>query len=293
MLTKYKENYLLKGAGVGFGTFLLIEVILLNSKGYLVNPTRLDGFTNFRNFVLSAIILAPILEEIAFRGFFTKHKILKIVSLIGLSLFVFSVSKLYLIILIPYLCLSVLVYSEKINIDRRILYFISALLFALVHYKVKHFSNIYAISPIISQFSFGLLFVWLTINFNIIVSIGVHFLTNLSIIILLFLPLQNPDQEEYTQVIDGYEIKWERTAVLNNPMMVSKPSKYEVKAKNVTPIELYKFYGTVNGQIKDYELFAKYNINIKSIDSTQQALDSTIVKNLLSSTKLITELEKL
>lgn len=291
-LNTYKENYLLWSAVLGFSTFAITYFILSRSNSFYENPTRLDGFTNFKIFVLSALFFAPIVEEIIFRGYFTKNKILKFISIVGLPAFTLSINKYYLILSIPYAVILILIFLKKRNINIRIAFFANALLFSLIHYKLHDFTNFITIIPIVAHFSIGLFLIWIVVNFNLKVSIISHFILNFIIILPLSISLQFPDNKNYSKEIDGYKISWKKTAVFNKHTTISRPNNYEVNAKKVTPIELYKVYASVdNNRIKDSELFSKYNINIISINNSQKKLDSLLIKKLLLKTNLLTEIK--
>lgn len=291
-LNSYKENYLLYYALVGFSTFIITYFIFSRSNSFYENPTRLDGFTNFKIFVLSALFFAPFIEEIIFRGFFTKNKLLKFISVVGIPVFAFSINKFYLIISIIYVVIIALILIKKRPSNIKMIYFGNALIFSLVHYKIDDFSNFITILPITAHFSIGLFLIWIVVNFNIKISIISHFVLNFVMILPYLIYLQFPDTEKYSKEIYGYKITWQKVAVFNKLTKISKPTNYEVYANNLTPIELYRVYSPqVDNRIKDSKLFLKYNISIAKLNNSNKKLDSLLVKKLLLKTNLISEVK--
>ena len=107
ILQKYKNNYLLIGAVFFYCTFLIIyfsivyfDIVTLEE---LNNKSRLHSVNNLEMLMISAILIAPIIEELVFRGYFTNSKKLKILAIIGLPLFIFFTKSYYFIIIIPYI----------------------------------------------------------------------------------------------------------------------------------------------------------------------------------------------
>ncbi len=291
LLNKYKENYLLIGAVISYCTFLIIYFGFFSIEDIFNNPNRLDGTTNFKLFILSALLLAPILEEIVFRGYFTNNKILKLFTIIGLPIFVLSVDKYYLIFTIPYIIVLILLLFYKDKINKHILFISSALVFSVVHYKPEDFGNIITILPILTQFALGLLLIWVVVNFNLRTSILVHFTYNFIVLLPLFFVLQFPDIEQKSIEFNEYKISWQKTPVFSGEFtLLSRPNAYQVNASSIIPLTLYKAYASSKKpNLKDSELFSKYKINIQKLNDSAKELDSTLVKSLLIKANLIIE----
>jgi membrane protease YdiL (CAAX protease family) len=291
-LNNYKNNYLLISAGLGFSTFIIIYYFLSGSSDFYENPTRLDELTNFKIFLFSALLLAPIFEELIFRGYFTKNKILKFITIIGLPLFALSVSKYHFFLSIPYVSILFLIFYKKIKTNKNVVFYGNALLFSIVHYEIENFNNLITIAPILAQFSMGLFLIWIVINFNLKTSIIAHLVFNGIVIFPTFISLQYPNTEFSKRQIEGYEISWRQTPIFGKNTLIKKPSDYEVQAKNVMPLTLYKVYNTKsNNKLRNSELFSKYNISLKAIDNSAEKLDSTLIKTILLEAKLVAEIK--
>ncbi len=266
---KFKENYLLKIAFFCFLVFLATSLFLFYDETLFTSPTRLDSLTNFKSFLLFSILVAPALEEIVFRGFFTHKKTLQIITIVSLPLFAFFINQYAFVFSMLYSLVLTLSLLKKKSISNKILFFGNAVLFAIIHYKIEHFSNLASISPIIVHFSMGLLFIWVVINFNLKTSILFHATYNFIILLPLFISLQFPNADQNSLEHHNYKISWQKTAILNTHTFISKPNKYQIESTNITPITLYKSSGSKNKlALKNAELFSIYNIRIKRLNSS-------------------------
>ncbi len=296
ILQKYKSNYLLIGAVFFYCTFLIIyfSIIYFDIITFeeLNNKSRLNSVNNLKMLMISAILIAPIIEELVFRGYFTNNKNLKFLSIIGLPLFIFFTKSFYLIIIIPYIGILLFDYFSFKKINTKILFISNALIFAIIHYKVEHFNEIITIIPILAQFGTGLLLIWVVINFNIKTSILIHSLHNLIILLPLIIILQFPPKTVNFKEVENYKITWNKIPIFNNELtLIKKPNDFEISANNISPIDLYKTYVKLEDNINLYnkEPFFKYNIVIKKLNSSAIKLDSLSIKNLLIESELIIE----
>jgi|TARA_B110000093_G_C12934039_1_gene394899 membrane protease YdiL (CAAX protease family) len=289
MLKKYKQNYLLIGAVILYSTFFIIYFSFFSIEEISNKPNRLSNVTDFKAFILLALIIAPILEEFIFRSYFTKNKILKLITIISLPVFVLLIGKQYLMfVVIPYTIILIIDLFKIYKIHKYIIFIGSALLFSMAHYKLSAFESGITALPILAQFSIGLLLIWVVLNFNLKTAIFVHFTYNLTIILPIFIYIQFPNIESKSLVLDEYRISWQKTPVFGGQTLLSRPNSYQVYAVNISPSELYKMYNS-SDKIKliNTELFSKYKISIEKINDSDKILDSVIVKSLLLKSNLI------
>ena len=140
------------------------------------------------------------------------------------------------------------------------------------------------------QFSFGLILIWVVLNFNLFKSIVTHFLFNLFFVIIITLPLQFPQIESKNFNYLGYNFNYSKTPFFNNKNTIIRiPNDYSISAENV---DINKFYNSFDSNSKKIKInvdnkFYKFNIYIKKIDSKAKKLDTKTIELLLKKAKLI------
>ncbi|WP_375241481.1 type II CAAX prenyl endopeptidase Rce1 family protein [Lacinutrix sp.] len=289
-LKKYKYNYLLISAVVIFCTFLILFFGFFYEEEINEIPSRYDSNLGFLPFVFLALIFAPLFEEIAFRGYFTKHKVLKIASILVIPFFILLMKNYFiLIIALPYLVLLIInIINKKLLINEQFLFIYSAILFGAMHYKLEHLESVITILPILVQFSLGLLLGWVVLNFNIIKSIIVHCIYNLIFLLPVFIGLQFPNNEVQSLNYNNHKITWEQTPIIGGLKTISIPNPQEVIVKNYTPFDVYKLYDFDNKpNLRNAEMFVKYKLSIEKINDNAIKLDSITVKEMLLKAELL------
>lgn len=288
-LKKYKYNYLLISAILIFSTFLILFLGFFSEDEINEMPNRYNSNSGFLAFVFSALILAPLFEEIAFRGYFTKNKILKIASILAIPFFILLMKNYFiLIIAIPYLVLLIINIINEKFINKHLLFIYSAVLFGAMHYKLEHFESVITILPILAQFSLGLLLVWVVVNFNIVKTIITHFIYNFLLLIPLFITLQFPNSEVENLEYKNHEITWKKTPAISGMKRFTTPNPYEVSSTNFTALDVYLSYDSDNKpNLRNAEMFVKYKLSIEKLNDEAKKLDSTTVKEILLEAELL------
>jgi membrane protease YdiL (CAAX protease family) len=290
MKKKIKEcnfNYLLKtGAVIFCCTMFIFVIIAVYYTDKLNNLSRFDSTNNYFLLVFVSLLIAPIFEELSFRGYFTNSFLLKIITLIGCPIYIFITDNYYLYFL--FFVLVMLHFVSKI--DRIYVFVIHSILFSLVHYKFSDFHSIFTVIPMFFQFSVGLILIWIVLNFNLLRAIIVHFLFNLFFITILTIPLQFPDQNQNHINYLGYDIEWRKTPILTTTnTFISRPDEYTITAENTDLITFCKAFdfSTAYLIVKDNNVHSKFIINIKRIDSSANKLDGKSVILILKKMNLI------
>lgn len=284
---KYNFNYLLLTGATIFCCNMLIYLIISKFYSNQINSlSRFDSINNYYLLVFSALVIAPIFEELFFRGYFTNNTFLKIFSFVGCVFYIYITGNSYL-----YVFIFILVFLHFVKkIYTVYFYVINSTLFSLVHYKLYDFKSMITIIPMFFQFSFGLILIWVVLNFNLFKSIITHFLFNLFFIIILTIPLQFPNNENKNFDYLGYNINCRKIPFFNNKnTIISIPNDYTISAENV---DINKFYNSFNSNSKKIKInvdnkFYKYKINIKRIDSTANKLDTKTIELILKKANLI------
>ena len=103
----YREKFLLK-TGLFMFLFFSALSIVLDYLGFEDSSSRAVRFNdiNIVKLLITGVLIAPILEEIAFRGIFTSKKYLKFISYGGVALFIIFQENYFLI---PFLLVFIFV----------------------------------------------------------------------------------------------------------------------------------------------------------------------------------------
>jgi len=211
MFKKTLKNWLLKLGIVSFALLILLQVVFaaLEIDYPPISRDMLGEDLSFGWFVILGVIVAPLFEEIAFRGFFTSKRWLRITSFvvllvfIGLSFSYFSLALLLLYILSVYLNDR----SDKKRIN--LLLVMNAVLFAGIHYTANDFITSLGVVAIFAQFGMGLILLWITINFGLIKAMLFHAFYNGLLIALLFMALQYPSPEKHTSESEHLTLEYQ------------------------------------------------------------------------------------
>lgn len=259
-------------------------VISLYFEDKITNLSRLDSFSNYNSFVFSALLVAPIIEEFVFRGYFTEKKIMIYISLLGSITYVFITHNYYLLFLIVILILLHFFKNKKI-----LLYILNCLFFSVVHYKLNDFSSFFTILPMFFQFSIGAILIWVVINFGILKTIIIHFIYNLIFVLIMSFPLLFPNKDIKSKRYIGYKIEWNKVSIFNNNTSIIKPNDYTIVADNITINDFYKTFRGEKGKItiNMNERFYKFSFDVQRVDSTANELNSETIKTILKQIKLI------
>lgn|SRR5699024_10916060 len=255
-LSSYKENWLLKWGAISF--LLLIILIFLNYF-HLVELSVIYGSQSGNQlirFVFMGALIAPVIEEIAFRGIFLKSKIWIFLGFIIMGGYAIKLTNIiFIIFYFIHIVLFLIWYSgsrENISFKRSI-YIINAVLFTVAHITEEYslFSLDTALQ-IISGITVTFFCIWLVINFNLASAIMFHILWNSMFLSVHLLELQYPDTTIYTIENEAiridlqqnklypfdshYKILNDSTQVYSNyilkDLIINHDDKYEQKEKD-------------------------------------------------------------
>lgn len=245
-------------------------------------------------FLFFGVFIAPIIEEITFRGVLTKKRVLIYLSIIISIIYLILSFKNNFLCLIPY---SISVYYVYIKQYRHNILILSlALFFALVHYDYQDLTSIRTFYLPLAQFSTALVLSWVVINYNIIKSILAHACFNLFVISLLLISIQFPDESTSFHKNNNIRIEYNKTPYF------SKQRKSEIKyldsalvinsfqPKKIHEIFTKKYKREYNSdQFQQVEPYMKYDITIyHNSQVNQKQIDSVLIQFLEK--KLLTEI---
>jgi membrane protease YdiL (CAAX protease family) len=278
----YQEKFLLK-TGLFMFLFFSALSIVLDYFGFEDSSSRAIRFNdiNIVKLLIAGVLIAPILEEITFRGMFTSKKYLKFISYGGIALFIIFQENYFLI---PFLFVQIFLFEYKNRKHfLKISYFVNAFLFSMMHYQFSDLLSISSFPGILGTLGLALVFIWLVINFGIWASILLHFITNFSLIIIAIIGYENLDQKTWKVENNNFEMTIQRVSLFEQKEIVIFQDG-SIDATNTS-------IGAIGQSLcPDSELkniyFGKFNIHIKRKANTQQKLDCSIFKELLDKSNI-------
>ena len=292
-MKKYKSNWILS---TSIFLFLLFCLLMMLFRQEDFNNSRMTIKVSFFVFSFFAVIIAPILEEIIFRGIFTTNNYLKKTSIvfsifIGLILFYINYNIAATIFLLTLILLNFYVYKNtNLTFYQEYLLVISnAFLFGFVHYKISDFESINNSIFVLSQISIGFLLIWITKNFGLVKSMIVHCLFNFSLVLLTFFSIQFVDTKTYSKENKNVIIKWSQRPFLssNKGSIENQEAKIVIKNLDIsTAINLTNKRSSLRSNIP----FLKYNITI--ISKNKKISDKEIIEALEMSKLIYIDNEK-
>lgn len=278
-----KENWLLKVGGLGLCLSLLLFLFLGLNHEY--DSSRNFSTTPLFVFIFGALIIAPLLEELAFRGVFTKKRRLKILSF-SLILIFFLINLTNVLVYIPFLVYLFALVKRKF-FDGKLLFISSAIFFSLLHYRYDDIYSINTFYQPLAQFSLALVLTWVVLNYNLKNAILIHFSWNFLFILLTVYGLQYPDKSKKSLKSDKMDMYWEKTSLVNNvnsrlEYNESEIKVYDLEARKVFSIIALKYGMYKDTIIKQKEPYVKYNITFRSAtkNQSQRSKDLIILKML-------------
>lgn len=277
LLRKTKNNYLLI---IGIGLVMMRFPLFFIDTAHTPN----DFFSNIYILIIATILIAPIFEEIAFRGVFTTSKTLKILSFIGIPLYIVILGKYYLFAL--YLLYLILYFTPKTPYV--LIYVLNALLFALAHNILGGFSS-YWVYPLVMLSHIGMAFIlnWVVLNYSILHAMLIHLLHNAILIGIFVASLHFVDTTPQKHSIDNYTIEWNIEPILTSSYQKVISTPNHKKLNNVKTINLNQFI-TFSDSVKinpEYH-FTTLSLEICSTDN-QNITDQIFEKLLLEAGILI------
>ncbi|TFV93440.1 CPBP family intramembrane metalloprotease [Algoriphagus kandeliae] len=283
-----KKNWLIVS-----GSILLSLTILYLITFNVMPPLdrRQPGsFTNFYLVIFTLpVLVAPILEEIRFRGFLTNNKVLQSLFLLltPLGLIITGWNTLVFFLMVMLYCLFFIYkrYSQDWILD--LLLIVSSLYFSIHHLPSQANLTRSWLPFLAISFSLGLILSWIIINKSIWWAMLFHGAWNLLGGIIFLLALQFVSEELHIVDGDGYKIEWKRVPFLKSNEGSFSPEGNELQ---ITNMNLQDILGIVNPSLLDSfaisEPFMKYEIKLES-EGGYDVLKANLIEALESDSLLL------
>lgn len=162
-------------------------------------------------------------------------------------------------------------------------YFVNALLFSMMHYKFSDILNISSLPGILGTVGLALILIWLVLNFGLLASILLHFITNLSLIGIAVIGYESLDQKIYKAENDSFEMTIQRVSLFEQKETLSFEGN-KISAQNST---ISTVYSTLcpDSELKNI-YFGRFNINIRHKNGVQQKIDCKTFIKLVEESKI-------
>lgn len=272
VLEKYKCNWILVLAS----TIAVVLALTLFLFEFELPVNKVNQFDRLPIVFLVVFVslLAPVLEELSFRGFFTSSYKLKVVALLGfltysgfVLCFKYSVG-LAVFVLSVMTVLIIFYYKFKSDFFFNFFVIANAVVFGLIHYQSDDFMN--QPNPfILIQVTFALFLTWITINKGIFSSILLHGLWNSIALIILFVNIQLVSDK--TQIVNNKEVRiiYKQVPIMDSNTVSVTNTEDGLIAKNVT-IQTFLDLGITDNSLKSaYSSIipmARYDITVEFKD---------------------------
>ncbi|NVK53726.1 MAG: CPBP family intramembrane metalloprotease [Flavobacteriaceae bacterium] len=283
-----KKNWLLVGGSA------LLSLTIFYLIAFKITPpldrSQPGSFTNFYFVTFTIpVLIAPILEEIRFRGFLTNNKVLHALFLLltPLGLILSGWNTMVFLLMVMVYCLFFIYKFYGQDWILNILLIVSALYFS-IHHLPSEASLTRSWLPFLAQsFSLGLILSWIIINKSIWWAMVFHGAWNLLVGIIFLLGLQFVSDDLHIVEGDDYKLEWKRA-----PFLESNVSSYspEGDGLQITNMNLQNILGIVNPSLLDSfaisEPFMKYDIELKTTGGYER-IKQDLIQALESDSLLI------
>lgn len=274
---------------------LLLTTCLFLTIFLELNPSNGNSYTDgtlplYIKFLLVPLLLAPISEEILFRGFLSKSNWIKtFFFLIGLiSIFLFDFDKLTLFfITVTYVLYAYFLYTNK-EFLLNLIILLSAIIFALVHYPLDEMHSLETLPFLLGKFSLALILSWIVYNKGIFAGIFSHALWNLIVILFFLHSLQYVDKKQIVSDFEESIITYEKVPLFSSNLSSYRTEDKQLTAKNMTVVDVMKFMD--KRYLDTFNIsspYMRYNIHVSLKSVNEKEKLNSIVIRLFEKERLI------
>jgi membrane protease YdiL (CAAX protease family) len=227
---------------------LMLSTTLLLTLFLDLNPSFSDTQTDsslplYFKLVLAPLILAPIFEEILFRGFLSKSNSIKILFFLTgfISIFLFDFHKAtVLLILFLYALFASFLYTKN-NFLLNLLILLSSFIFATIHYSIEELYSFQTLPFLLGKFSLALILGWIVYNNNIFAAIFFHAVWNLIVILFFLHSLQYVEKKLVVSDFEESIITYEKVPIFSSNVSSYSIDEKELIVKNMAIEDVIKY----------------------------------------------------
>lgn len=246
--------------------------------------------TFFVKFFIAPLLIAPVIEELLFRGFLSRSKVVNaLFLLLGVgALFFFNFHwVLVLLILLTY-ALYLTYHYTNIESLLNVSILLSAIVFGSVHYSVEELNFLHTLPFFFVQFSGGLILSWVIYTKNFISGVISHAVWNLIIVGISLYGLQFVDTTTSKTAYGETSMVYEKVPIFYSSVSSYKIEEQELVAKNMTVFDVIKYMDeryldtfTITTPYMKYDI----QLSLKSIQGSSEFNSNAI--RMLEKEKLI------
>ena len=218
--------------------WLLIATVIFFPIGFILNYldggsadlVRLATANQADPYLLFiSILVAPLVEEISYRGHFTKVIWLRITSYIGLIVMVVLTKNYYLL---PIFLIYILTHCVAVNKVGDLFLAVSVIFFALMHYKFNDLAKAATYGPIIFKMGIAFFLLWTVLNYSIIHAIILHIVINLCVYFAIYAPYELKPKIHTVIATKNYKIEVKQVSFFARSQTIETDGKTFLKAKH-------------------------------------------------------------
>lgn len=272
-LKEKEENWILFVAPILYITGILLTITLKVETEANINLSR----------IITAIILAPFIEEFTFRSFFIKRfKIVSILLLIFTIVFfknhIFNIS--FLIVLLVFIAAQ---YYKNKSWYLKAIILINSFLFSTVHLSLNEIFDPNYVGALLTRFSLGLFLIYIVLNFNIWKAILLHLVINfimVGLMIFMSFYLVKTNNQKFTINSKNSIIKWQSKFDIKQKTIIFKYSGDSLFIYNTTLTHINKKFNSNCKETQADLPFVYYDISIIQSDKNYTNVPCLVNKDV-------------
>lgn len=271
-LTNYRHNWILVSA-ISCGVVFSLISLFFDTKSSTSHVGVFDRLPILLVIVVG-VVVAPVLEELSFRGFFSNSNRLRIIALIGFLFYIvlsfyskYSIGFAVLALVLA-LVLIMLYYKYRSSVVFILFVIFNAIVFGLIHYSIEDFSKP-GFQFVLVQIGGALLLTWITMNKGLFFSMLFHGLWNLGALSIFVYSLQFVPKEINIIEKNSIKIVYQQVPIMDSNTVSVTNTADGLTAKNVT-IQTFLDLGITDNSLKSaYSSIipmARYDITVEFKD---------------------------
>ena len=199
--------------------------------------------TFFVKFFIAPLLIAPVIEELLFRGFLSRSKVLNALFLIlGVgALFFFNFHWILVLLILLTYALYLTYHYTNIESLLNVSILLSAIVFGSVHYSVEELNFLHTLPFFFVQFSGGLILSWVIYTKNFLSGVISHVVWNMIIVGISLYGLQFVDSTTSKTAYGESSMVYEKVPIFHSSVSSFKIEDQELIVKNMTVFDVVKY----------------------------------------------------
>lgn len=241
-VTIEKKNWMIVSGVLILLTSLFFTIYFDLTLPYSKSRFETTG-TFFVKFFIAPLLIAPVIEELLFRGFLSRSKVVRALFLIlGVgALFFFNFHWVLVILILLTYVVYLSYFYTKIEWLLDVAILLSAIVFGSVHYSAEELNFLQTLPFFFVQFSGGLILSWVIYKKNFLSGVISHAVWNLIIVGISLYGLQFVDTTASKAAYGQSILVYEKVPIFHSSVSSFKIEEQELIAKNMTVFDVVKY----------------------------------------------------